>query len=237
MVALWLLLRWRCSVGLLADQSAKRQYEELLLAQQERVEHEERTRISHELHDGVGQALHTVLLRMKLLLVSLGPDKREEHQAVSQLINDVRNASSELRNLVVSLRPLPLSDMRVDEAIRWLCRNLEKDGGVSLLLQTAGEYGDINDRCSLTLFRVCQEGLTNILKHAAAKRVQVSLQRQGELVVLTITDDGVGGAQEGASGGSGLAIMHERVALSGGRLQIDSPQGQGTRIFVELSCR
>ena len=236
-VALWLLLRWRCSVGLLAEQSAKRQYEELLLAQQERVEHEERTRISRELHDGIGQALHAVLLRMKLLLGSLDPEKREEHQAISQLINDVQNASSELRNLVVSLRPLPLSDMRVDEAIRWLCRNLERDGGVSLLLQTAGEYGDISDRCSLALFRVCQEGLTNILKHAAAKRVQVSLQRQGELVVLTITDDGVGGAQESASDGSGLAIMHERVALAGGRLQIDSPQGQGTRIFVELSCR
>lgn len=236
-VTLWLLLRWRCSVAQLAEQSAKKQYEELLLNQQERVEFEERGRISRELHDGIGQALYAVLLRMKLLLGSISPDKPEEREAVSQLVEDVQAASTELRNLVVLLRPLPLSGMKIDEAVRWLCRNLEKDGGISLLLQIAGDFEEISDSCSLVLFRACQEGLTNILKHAAARRVQVSLLRQGDDIALTITDDGVGGAQTAESDGSGLAIMQERVVLAGGRLRIDSPQGQGTRILVELSCR
>ena len=235
-VGLWLLLRWRSSIAELAEQAARRQYEESLLTQQERVEHEERTRISRELHDGIGQALHAVLLRLKLLLGSVGSDRNSERSAINELIRDVQNASSELRNLVVSLRPLPLSGMNIEEAVRWLCRNLEKDGGVSLLVQSAGEFDTVGDRCSLVLFRVCQECLTNILKHAAARRVQVSLQRQGDTIVLTVSDDGKGGAQVGMSGGSGLMIMQERVALVGGRLVIDSPEGQGTRIFVELPC-
>jgi len=235
-VALWLLLRWRSSMAELAEQTARGQYEESLLTQQERVEHEERTRISRELHDGIGQALHAVLLRLKLLLGTVGSDRSGERSAINELIRDVQNASSELRNLVVSLRPLPLSGMNIEEAVRWLCRNLEKDGGVSLLVQSAGEFDTVGDRCSLVLFRVCQESLTNILKHAAARRVQVSLQRQGDTIVLTVSDDGKGGAQVGMSGGSGLMIMQERVALVGGRLVIDSPEGQGTRIFVELPC-
>ena len=235
-VALWLLLRWRSSMAELGEQTARGQYEESLLIQQERVEHEERTRISRELHDGIGQALHAILLRLKLLLGSVGSDRDGERSAINELIRDVQNASSELRNLVVSLRPLPLSGMNIEEAIRWLCRNLEKDGGVSLLVQSAGEFEQVSDRCSLVLFRVCQESLTNILKHAAARRVQVSLQRQGDTIVLTVSDDGKGGAQVGMSGGSGLMIMQERVALVGGRLVIDSPEGQGTRIFVELPC-
>ena len=235
-VALWLLLRWRSSMAELAEQTARGQYEESLLTQQERVEHEERTRISRELHDGIGQALHAVLLRLKLLLGTVGSDRSAERSAINELIRDVQNASSELRNLVVSLRPLPLSGMNIEEAVRWLCRNLEKDGGVSLLVQSAGTFDDVSDRCSLVLFRVCQESLTNILKHAAAKRVQVSLQRQGDTIVLVVHDDGVGGAQVGMSGGSGLMIMQERVALAGGRLVIDSPENKGTRIFVELPC-
>jgi len=236
-VAFWLLLRWRCSMAQLAEQSARRQYDDALLIQQERVEHEERSRISRELHDGIGQALHAVMLRLKLLLGSLGTDKGDERRAISQLIGDVQNASTELRNLVVSLRPLPLSGMKIDEAVRWLCRNLEKDSGLSLLVQTAGDFDDVSDSCSLALFRICQEGLTNIQKHAAARRVQVSLQQQEDLIILTMNDDGVGGAHAGDAGGSGLAIMHERAELAGGRLQIDSPPGQGTRIFVELPCR
>lgn len=235
-VALWLLLRWRSSIAELAEQTARGQYEGNLQIQQERVEHEERIRISRELHDGIGQALHAVLLRLKVLLGAAGSDKSDQRGAISELIRDVQSASSELRNLVVSLRPLPLSGMNIEEAVRWLCRNLEKDGGVSLLVQSAGTFDDVSDRCSLALFRVCQESLTNILKHAAAKRVQVSLQRQGDTIALIVHDDGQGGAQAGLSGGSGLVIMQERVALAGGRLVIDSPENKGTRIFVELPC-
>lgn len=238
LAAFWLLVRWRCSVAELAEQTAHRQYEETLQLQQERVELEERGRISRELHDGIGQALHAVTLRLKLLATMISPERIEEREAIGQLLHDVGNASAELRQLVAALRPLSLSGMKIDEAIRWLCRNLEKDGNLSLLLQTAGSFDDVSDSSSLALFRIVQEALTNILKHAAAKRVQVVLQRQENLLALTISDDGQGGAANPADGaGSGLKIMRERAELAGGCLQIDSPQGQGTRIFVEVPCR
>jgi|GEM_PF-1385833 len=233
----WLLLRWRGSVAELAEQTARLQYDEVLLTQQERVEHEERTRISRELHDGIGQALHAVSLRLKLLLSGMNASQTEEREAVGQLINDLQNTTSELRNLVVSLRPLPLSGMQVDEAIRWMCRKLEKEAGLSLLLQITGEYADISDHCSLALFRTCQEGLQNIMKHAEAKRVQVLLQRQGDMIAMTIIDDGVGGAEPGKDGGLGLKIMQERVELAHGFVRIDSHKGQGTTLLVELPCR
>lgn len=236
-VSLWLLMRWRCSVAQLAEQQARQQYEDLLLLQQEQVEHAERTRISRELHDGIGQALHGVNLRLKLLLSSMGNERQEGRRILADLISDIQSASAELRNLVVSLRPLPLSGMQIDEAIRWLCTKLEKETGLSLLVQTSGEYGDISDSCSLALFRACQEGLQNIMKHAQAQRVQVTLQRQGDAVALTIIDDGVGGAEPGKDDGSGLAIMRERMELAHGRVRIDSQPGQGTRLLVELPCR
>lgn len=234
--AFWLLVRWRCSVAQLAEQTAHMQYEETLLMQQERVEHEERVRISRELHDSIGQVLLGVNLRLKLLQEEMSPDKADERRALGQLIKDVQQASAELRNLVVSLRPLPLAGMQVDEAIQWLCRNLEKNAGVSLLLQATGDFTEISDSCSLVLFRACQEGLANIQKHAAAKRVQVSLQQQADHVTLTIQDDGVGGADAEHVEGSGLAIIRDRVGQAGGRMQIDSPTGAGTRLFVELPC-
>jgi signal transduction histidine kinase len=235
--SLWLLLRWRCSVAELAEQSARRQLEDALLGQQERIEHEERARISRELHDGIGQALQAFKLRLKLLLSGLEPDRIEERHTINQLIEDLKNTSSELRSLVVSLRPLPLSGMRVDEAVRWLCGQLEKDAGIALTVQIEGTFERVDDTCSLTVFRICQEALQNIAKHAGARHVQVQLIRKDGRVNLTIIDDGHGGAAAGKGGGSGLNIMRERVELAQGSYSLASPPGQGTRLVVELPCR
>lgn len=234
----WLLLRWRCSALQLTEQEASRQYQEALQAQQERLEHEERTRISHELHDRIGQALLGVNLYLKLLWEEMPQEKIEDRRALGQLIEDIQQASAELRNLVLSLRPLPLAGMRADEAVQWLCRNLERHAGVSVLLQMTGNFDEVSDSCSLVLFRVCQEGLTNILKHAAATRVQLVLQSRQGLLSMTLQDDGVGGAAvQAKDSSSGLALMRARVEQLGGRFMLDSPAGEGTRLFVELPCR
>lgn len=232
----WLLMRWRCSALQLTEQEAHSQYQEALQAQQERLEHEERTRISRELHDRIGQALLGVNLRLKLLWEEMPQEKTEDRRALGQLIEDIQQATAELRNLVLSLRPLPLAGMRVDEAVQWLCRNLERQTGISLLLQSNGNFEELSDSCSLVLFRVCQEGLTNILKHAAATRVQLALQCRQGLLSMTLHDDGRGGARILEDSASGLALMGARIEQIGGRLQLDSPAGEGTRLFVELPC-
>ncbi len=233
----WLLLRWRGSALQLTEQEARRQYQEALQVQQERLEHEERTRISRELHDRIGQALLGVNLRLKLLWEEMPQEKTEDRRALGQLIEDIQQATAELRNLVLSLRPLPLAGMRVDEAVQWLCRNLERHAGVSVLLQVTGNFEEVSDSCSLVLFRVCQEGLTNILKHAAATRVQLTLHSCRGLLSMTLQDNGAGGAAVPENdSSSGLALMRARVEQLGGRFLLDSPAGEGTRLFVELPC-
>lgn len=221
----------------MAQQAARQEYDGELLILQERVEQEERTRISRDLHDGVGQSLQAIKLNLNLLYSGMQRNSQVNLQVVGQLLDDLQIVSAELRNIVLSLRTSPLSGMVIDEAVRWLCANFEKQSGVSIFLQIAGEFEAIGDNCSLTIFRICQEALNNIVKHAAADHVQLVLLKEGNGITLTITDDGTGGASPIRHDGSGLAIMQERVNLVSGRLLVESPRGQGTRIFVELLCR
>lgn len=233
LLSCWLLLRWRRSVAELAEQAARIRYDEALLVQQERVEHEERRRISRELHDGIGQALQAAILRLKLLQQG----GCQADNPIGTLIQDLQAASAELRGLVVALRPLPLSGMAIDEAIRWLCTRVAKDGnGLQVQVETTGTFEGLSDSCCQTLFRICQEALQNIIKHAGAEHVQVTLSRLGEQVQLQVADDGCGGAEAAAGGGSGLAIMRERVALARGELRLQSPVGSGTQLTVVLPC-
>jgi len=236
-LAFWLLHRWRSSMAELARQTARQEYDKELSSLQERVERDERTRISRDLHDGVGQSLQAIKLNLNMLYSGMQRNSQVNLQVVGQLLDDLQHVSAELRNIVLSLRHSPLSGMAIDEAIRWLCTNIEKQSRLSIFLQIAGEFEATNDACSLTLFRICQEALGNIIKHAAADRVQVVLLKDGNRITLTITDNGKGGAAPVRPDGSGLAIMQERVNLVGGRLQIESPPDKGTRIFVELTCR
>ena len=236
-LAFWLLHRWRGSMAELAQQTARQEYDSELLNLQERVERDERTRISRDLHDGVSQSLQAIKLNLNMLYSGMQRNSQVNLQVVGQLLDDLQHVSAELRNIILSLRPSPLSGMGIDEAVRWLCTNLEKQSGVPIHLQIAGEFEAVGDKCSLTIFRICQEALANIMKHAAADRVQVVLSRDVNRITLTVTDNGKGGASPVRPDGSGLAIMQERVNLAGGRLLIESPPGQGTRIFVELQCR
>lgn len=229
----WLLLRWRSSVAALAEQEVRIKYDEALLVQQERVEHEERRRISRELHDGIGQALQAAILRLKLLQSGVC----RADNPIGTLIQDLQAASAELRGLVLALRPLPLSGMAIDEAVRWLSAKIAKDSGLQVQVQVEGSFEGVSDSCSQTLFRICQEALQNVVKHAGAEEVRVALRREGDELQLQVDDNGQGGAEAATGGGSGLDIMRERVSLARGRLLLVSPDGGGTKLTVVLPCQ
>jgi two-component system, NarL family, sensor histidine kinase DevS len=196
----------------------------------------ERTRLARELHDETGQALTSILLGLKSLDDrAVGDDDRV---AVGELRELVVSTLQNVRRLAVELRPAALDDFGLVPAIERLRDVVEEQGGISVDVQS--NLGDLRlpSDTETALYRIVQEAFTNVLKHAAASRVSVRLQRSGAGVTLVFHDDGRGFDPGGVRDGSlGLVGMRERVALLGGRLTIESSEDAGTMLKAEVPLR
>ncbi|MCL4488751.1 MAG: sensor histidine kinase [Chloroflexi bacterium] len=193
----------------------------------------ERKRVARELHDEAGQSLTSILVRLKAL------QAETDIQVVHDRLNGLRYLTTqtleELRRLSMDLRPTALDDLGLVAAIRWYAGQSAKENGMEITVHAADSIGRLPPDLEIVLYRAVQEGLTNIVRHARARRTRVVLERSARAVWLTIADDGQGMADaEHAGNGMGLEGMRERVALVGGRLELDSAPGAGTRIIIEL---
>jgi PAS domain S-box-containing protein len=208
----------------------------------DRTDENERTRLARDLHDELGQLV-------TVLQLELGgfrhPLPESEHAAKRrQLIDLTSQLANEIRNVTARLRP-PALDTGLVPALEYnLARMREHVGDLRLTLHAPGlERQRLEPELEIALFRVYQEALSNAIKHARARTVDVRLQREGSEIVLAIRDDGVGfepNPEHAASGGPpglGLAGMRERVAALGGRLEVDSGPGRGTTVTASLPYR
>jgi two-component system sensor histidine kinase UhpB len=132
-----------------------------------------------------------------------------------------------------------LDDYGLPAALRWLCDRVVLPAGVVFSVDTIPEYVRLAPPVELALFRIAQEALTNVVKHAAAVRVSVGLEVAGGIATLEITDNGIGfkcgaGKRAPNSAGMGLALMAERAAGLGGRFEVESSPGHGTTVHVEV---
>jgi signal transduction histidine kinase len=189
----------------------------------------ERARLARELHDETGQALTSILLGLKSLDARV--DTAESRVAVAELRELVVSTLQDVRRLAVELRPAALDDFGLVPAIERLRDLTGEQSGVSFDL--VSEIGDqrLSPETETTLYRIAQEALTNVLKHANAHHVRMRLSRSGKAVKLVVQDDGSGFDPERAGdGGVGIVGMGERVALVGGRLTIESTEGAGTML-------
>jgi signal transduction histidine kinase len=196
----------------------------------------ERTRLARELHDETGQALTSILLGLKSLDDRAVRD--DERAAVAELRELVVSTLQNVRRLAVELRPAALDDFGLVPAIERLRDIVEEQGGISVDVQS--NVGDLRlpPDTETALYRIVQEAFTNVLKHAAASRVSVRLDRGEAGVTLVVHDDGRGFDPEGIREGSlGLVGMRERVALLGGRLTIESSEDAGTMLKAEVPLR
>ena len=200
----------------------------------------ERRAVAYELHDQIGQALTAVKLDLQAMTphVDAGP-------AVTRLaaaIHTTEEALAQVRGLSLNLRPPQLDYMGLEASLRW---HAEREcARAGLALEFAGGLGELEaeERCAIVCFRLLQEALTNVVRHAGAKRVRIALAAADGRVDLEIADDGRGfdlararrRMLEGAS--VGLLGMEERAALIGGEVHIDAAPGAGTRIRVSLPC-
>jgi len=202
------------------------------------VQEDERRTLAQDLHDDPVQTL-TYLVRM---LESLSEDPRLPPELAPLVLRDGELATEvvdALRTVIHGLRPPVLDDFGVVAALRQLVAEVRNRHGISVRLQVSGEQARLSDRCELTVYRVAQEALSNVVRHAQATHVTVSL-RFGEQVVLTVTDDGRGIPASGSAAadsrsGLGLIGMRERVSLVGGSLEVQARSPHGTRVRATVT--
>ena len=211
-----------------------------LLHQVVSVQETERQRIARELHDVTGQSLTAIALGLRGVetTVRVNPDLAVEQ--IQQLGAYSTAALTELRQLIADLRPSQLDDLGLAAAVQWLVREFETRYGVQAEFVSSGNRAQrLPAEHETTLFRIVQEALTNVARHARASRVVVRLDSAPDRLRLSVEDDGQGfdvaGAMDRAAGrGWGLLGMQERAALLGGVCEIDSQPGHGTRLVVTI---
>jgi two-component system, NarL family, sensor histidine kinase UhpB len=190
----------------------------------------ERKRIAAELHDEVGQSMTGVLLLLEQLAREV-PDERQDVLVEAQ--EATRKSVDEVRRIAQELRPELLEHLGLVSALKSLATRFTEQAGLELEWDFARTLPRLTPDAELALFRVAQESLTNVARHAQASRVWLSLQPGRESVVLRVVDDGRGMNGRDANGG-GLRGMRERAVLVGAALAIKSAQTGGVEVRLEV---
>ena len=213
-----------------------------LASQVIRAQEQERKRIARELHDDTAQVLFAQLLRIAAFKSSASPEIREIAEGLEETTVE---AIEGVRRMAVELRPPALDDLGLLAALGDLAQRFMDQRGIEVDYQARGSRGRLPAEVELVLYRVAQEAMTNIAKHAGATRVWIDLDRDADDVTLSVLDNGRGFdpaiARESDERGLGLGLfgMEERVSLVGGTFSIWPRQGGGTEIFafIPLSSR
>jgi signal transduction histidine kinase len=195
----------------------------------------ERKSLSRELHDEVGQTLTALGIEIGNLASTREADLATFRERIEEAKTLNAHAIGAIRDLAMGLRPSMLDDLGLEPALQWQGREFSRHTGVPATVQVDGNLEELTDAQRTCIYRVVQEALTNCARHAHAKNVLVSLQAQGDQIVVVVQDDGAG--FDGASrspGGLGLLGMKERVKALDGELNIASAPNKGTTIRVEL---
>jgi signal transduction histidine kinase len=196
-----------------------------------RVQEDERRRLARELHDGVGQNRTALKHRLVQLGNALPPGNAALREQFERAVALCADTLEDTRSMSRLLRPPILDDLGLEAALRWLVRSQSESSGADVTLEME-TLPALDEDMQTLLFRVAQEALNNVAKHAAAREVIVRLVARGGMLQLQVLDDGRGcdPATVLQAGGSGLGGMRERLRLYDGRLELHSIPGEGTRL-------
>ena len=193
----------------------------------------ERQRMAEDIHDGPAQVLTNAIFQVEYLDRMLDPEEREAHAELAFLRDMLRGGLDEVRSFIADLRP-PTTDVGLAQALEERARQLEERHGIAVEVDVSGLDERLALPQRLAVLRITQEALQNVRKHAAASRVSIGVEGD----TLVIADNGRGfdviRLAAGARRNFGLQFMRERAELMGGQLQIESRQGEGTRILLRL---
>jgi signal transduction histidine kinase len=204
-----------------------------LARQQEQVRETERKRIGRDIHDDLGQNLLALKIDLSLLHVSTNGAHPMITQKVNCMMGNLDRTIQSLRTVINDLRPLAL-ETGLRHAIEWQLAEFSRAHGIRHVLRAEPSVFDCpaDQERDAMVFRILQESLCNVVRHAHATEVGVELQRCGSILTLTVQDNGVGMPAEPSDGGCGLPGIRDRVAAIGGRFAIGTIAGGGTRLTL-----
>lgn len=193
----------------------------------------ERKNISRELHDAVGQSMSAAQFELHDLGIALAPYPEPLRTRVNHIREMVEISVAMVRNMALLLRPSMLDDLGLEAAIEWQANQITRATGVRIQIDAEGIPEDLPEEHKICIFRVVQEALNNVCKHARATSAEIHLRRHGERLAVTVRDDGRGFRTPHQSG-LGLLGIQERVESLGGTLTVRSEPGKGASIEISL---
>jgi ligand-binding sensor domain-containing protein/signal transduction histidine kinase len=210
----------------------------LLTRRLEAAREDERRHVARELHDDLGPAVTAVAINLQLL--AQGGDPRKNARRLADSTELVDRMAQRIRDLSLGLRPPLLDEMGLVPALKGYLENEAERTGLAIEVHGDAAIDGLPPEIEITAFRVAQEAVTNVVRHARARRVSVSIERRHRRLEIVVEDDGVGfdvrATMEGAATGKALGLlgMQERVQILGGRFEVGSAPGRGTKVAASL---
>jgi signal transduction histidine kinase len=200
------------------------------------VREHEKAGLARELHDELGSMLTTLKIDASSIKDQVGRDPDAARSSAEAIVDTVHDAIATVRRISTGLRPPVLDSLGLVPAIEWQLDQFEKRTGITVDRHISEDIRVSDGHYSIAIFRILQEGLTNITRHAQANRVSIVLIVDNHQVALDIIDDGVGFVVKAEETGAsyGLYSMQERALALGGRIDILSRPGEGTRLRVRV---
>ncbi|MEQ1772739.1 MAG: PAS domain S-box protein [Burkholderiales bacterium] len=217
-----------------AQQALRETNEKLrqLSSRQEALVEAERTRIAHDLHDGIGQSLHLARIKIESTMAvpgahAVAPNLRE----ITRIIDDTNAA---IRTLEFDLSPPMLRELGLGPALDWLADDMQQQYGLQVRLSNDGEATPLPQLSGAIAFRLVRELLINVIRHAGVRQAHVDKQRAGMQMIITVSDEGAGFDANVVPPGLGLTSVRERIESVGGQLIVSSSRGEGTVVTLTM---
>ncbi|KNY25091.1 sensor histidine kinase [Pseudobacteroides cellulosolvens] len=209
-----------------------------------KAQEDERQRVAREIHDGPAQSMSNVVLKAEICEKLIDVDIEKARFELQNLKRIVRESLVDVRKIIYNLRPMSLDDLGLVPTLQRYISTFQEENKIDVLFKSRGSISDIRSVISLTVFRIVQEALNNIRKHAKANSVSVNIEFIEDKLRLSINDDGVGFdveslkvKHEDIESGFGLFSMKERVELLDGEFNISSRTGSGTRLSIMIPLK
>ena len=224
-----------------AEEQLRNSHEQLraLSTHLQSIREEERTLIAREIHDELGQELTGLKMDLSWLVRKLSKNQKSLISKTESMLKLVDNTIQTVRRVSSKLRPGVLDDLGLIPAIEWEVQDFENRTGITCVFNSSTQEIDL-DRDRLTaVFRIFQETLTNVSRHAKATRVKINLEESADSLILRIEDNGKGIKESEVSHPKSLGLlgMRERALLFGGKVIITGEQGKGTTVFVSIPLK
>lgn len=215
------------------------QHKQLLGLKIIKAQEEERQRVARDIHDGPAQMMSNVVLKAEICERLIDSDPEQARMELQNLKKIVRDSLQDVRKIIYNLRPMSLDDLGLVPTLQRYVLTFQEETGISVSFITKGSQPELKPVISLTVFRIVQEALNNVVKHAKANTVVMQLEFLEDSLRLFVYDDGVGfdtarlkERNEDISSGFGLVSMKERIELLGGDMRISSEPGKGARLNI-----